>query len=204
MRGIKIGILLVVITGAAVVGFSGKSHSVNIGYTGVKVCGECHGEEATGNQNRIWGGSPHAKAYLTLKNARAAELAATLGIKEPSASKECLRCHTTGGGEYLSVAQEGVGCEACHGPGEKYHTASGHVDFSSRENGYRKAIKLGMYPILGIASLKYREKLCLSCHTEKRPCHDKYTRDHYKYRIPIQTVDSLMKDEVNFRHPLRR
>jgi hypothetical protein len=78
------------------------------------------------------------------------------------------------------------------------------VDYASRENGYRKAVKLGMYPILGITALKYREKLCLSCHTDKRPCYDKYTREPYKYKIPIQTVDSLMKGDVNFSHPLRR
>lgn len=205
LRGIIIGSSLVIIIGvAAVAGIYGRTAPGNIGYTGAKACGECHGEEAIGNQNKIWGGSPHAKAYLALKSARGAGIAAPLGIKDPAGSRECLRCHTTGGGEHPSVAQEGVGCEACHGPGEKYHTASGHVDYSSRENGYRKAVKLGMYPILGITSLKYREKLCLSCHTEKRPCYDKDTRDRYKYRIPIQTVDSLMKDDVNFRHPLRR
>lgn len=204
MKGIIIGFLFLIIGAFSVVQISGKTAVSKYGYVGVKVCGECHGEDAIGNQNKIWAGSPHAKAYLSLRGGEAMEIAKKLGIQDPAESKECLRCHTTGGGEYSAVSREGVGCEACHGPGEKYHTASGHVDYSSRENGYRKAVKLGMFPILGIASLRYREKLCLSCHTNKRPCYDNSTRDPYKYRIPIQTVDSLMKDDVNFRHPLRR
>jgi hypothetical protein len=95
---------------------SGKTSSKKYGYTGVKVCGECHAEDAIGNQNKIWSGSPHARAYLTLKGEKAAEIAESAGINSPAESKECLKCHTTGGGEYPSVAKEGVGCEACHGP----------------------------------------------------------------------------------------
>ncbi len=205
MRGIII--IPVLITGVGIfsgIKLSGKTSSEKIGYTGVNVCGECHGEEAIGNQNRIWASSPHAKAFKELQSQKAKEIAASAGINDPAVSRECLKCHTTGGGGWAAVSTEGVGCEACHGPGEKYHTASGHVNYESRENGYKKAIKLGMYPVLGIESLKYREKLCLSCHTISRPCYDKSNRNSYKYMIPIQTVDSLMKDDVNFRHPLRR
>jgi len=205
LRKFLIGLsLLIIITVISVPRISGKILFQKYGYTGVKVCGECHGEDAIGNQNKIWGGSPHARAYQTLTGEKAKEIAESAGINNPAENKACLKCHTTGGGDYPVVSKEGVGCEACHGPGEKYHTASGHIDYASRENGYRKAVKSGMYPILGITALKYREKLCLSCHTDKRPCYDKYTRDSFKYKIPIQTVDSLMKGDVNFSHPLRR
>jgi len=183
---------------------TGRSTSRQFSYVGVEVCRECHGEEAIGNQYKIWSGSPHARAYLLLKGEKAVKIASGLGIESPTESKACLKCHTTGGGDWPEVSKEGVGCEACHGPGEEYHTASGHIDYSSRENGYRKAVKLGMIPVMGIAALKVREKLCLSCHTVKRPCYDLYTRNTYKYKIPIQTVDSLMKDDIDFRHPLRR
>ncbi len=183
---------------------TGRNPSVKYRYMGVAVCGECHAEDAIGNQYKIWSGSPHARAYYILKSEKAEKIAGGIGIDKPAESRDCLKCHTTGGGEWPEVSKEGVGCEACHGPGEEYHTASGHIDYTSRENGYRRAVRLGMSPIIGIASLKTREKLCLSCHTAKRPCYDIYTRDKYKYKIPIQTVDSLMKDDVDFRHPLRR
>ena len=103
-----------------------------------------------------------------------------------------------------SIIKEGVGCEACHGPGSVYYIASNHVDYSSRENGYRRGIKNGMYPILGIGSLKTRERLCLSCHKKERPCYPENPVNNYEYKIPIQTIDSLWKGDVNFRHPLRR
>jgi len=132
------------------------------------------------------------------------DVAEKVGLKNTSQEKACLKCHTTGGGDYEVTAREGVGCEACHGPGEKYYTANNHVDYNSRENGYKKAIKFGMFPILGIESLKRREKLCLSCHNNNRPCFEYDPKNPYKYSIPIQTVDSLMKNDINFRHPLRR
>jgi len=102
------------------------------------------------------------------------------------------------------VIREGVGCEACHGPGSEYHTASNHVDYSSRENGYRRALKTGMYPVLGIDSLKTREKMCLSCHKNSRPCFPEGQVRIFEFAIPIQTVDSLKKGDINFRHPLLR
>jgi len=173
-------------------------------YVGSKVCKECHGEDAIGNQYKIWALSPHAKAYNKLIGEKASEIAKKINITTPEKNYECLRCHATGKGRVESVIKEGVGCEACHGPGSEYYKASNHVDYSSRENGYRKGIKLGMYPILGIESLRKREKLCLSCHTQERPCFPENKVNNYEYKIPIQTIDSLWKGDTNFRHPLRR
>ena len=96
-----------------------------------------------------------------------------------------------------------MGCEACHGPGSGYYRANVHVDYESRENGYRRAVKAGMYPIRGIRALKLREKLCRSCHTRKRTCFPE-NGNVYQYMIPLQTVDNLQKGDVDFRHPLRR
>ena len=173
-------------------------------YVGSTVCKECHGEDAIGNQYKIWALSPHAKAYNILLGDKAADIAKRHDIKSPEQDFECLKCHATGRGESEAATKDGVGCEAGHGPGSEYYKASNHVDYSSRENGYRRGIRYGMYPILGIASLKKREKLCLSCHRQERPCYPENILNNYNYKIPIQTIDSLMKGDVNFRHPLRR
>lgn len=173
-------------------------------YVGSKVCAECHGEDAIGNQYKIWASSPHAKAYNLLVGEKAAEISKRKNIPFPEKNEKCLKCHATGKGKVESIVREGVGCESCHGPGSEYYKASNHVDYSSRENGYRTAIKFGMYPILGIASLKTRERLCLSCHTKERPCFPEKTDSIYQYKMPIQTIDSLWKGDVNFRHPLRK
>jgi DnaJ-class molecular chaperone len=172
-------------------------------YVGSAACAECHGEDAIGNQMKIWLSSPHAKAYAALSSKGAGEIAKKNNISDPENDARCLKCHTTGGGQSALTAKEGVGCEACHGPGSEYYMANVHVDYESRENGYRRAVKNGMYPIRGIKALKLREKLCLSCHVKTRPCYPE-EGNLYDYMIPIQTVDNLQKGYVNFRHPLRR
>ncbi len=173
-------------------------------YVGSKICKDCHAEDAIGNQYKIWTLSPHAKAYAVLLGEKGSEIAKKLNIASPGKDLKCLKCHSTGKGFTESTIKEGVGCEACHGPGSEYYSASGHVDYSSRENGYRTALKNGMYPIRGIESLKKREKLCLSCHVQERPCYPENTKNNFEFKIPIQTIDSLWKGDVNFRHPLRR
>ena len=183
---------------------SGFEESNSFTVVGYKVCKECHDNDTIGNQYKIWASSPHAKAYKLLLGEKAAQIAEKTKIKSPEKNYECLKCHATGKGLVESVKTEGVGCEACHGPGSEYYKASNHVDYSSRENGYRRAIKNGMYPILGIESLKTRERLCLSCHRKERPCYPEGLINHYDYMIPIQTIDSLWKGDVNFRHPLLR
>jgi hypothetical protein len=183
-------------------GFEDRKDSFT--YVGSKVCKECHGEDAIGNQYKIWAMSPHARAYKTLLGEKASEIAGKKNITSPEKSYECLQCHATGKGRVESIVKEGVGCESCHGPGSEYHKASNHVDYNSRENGYRRAIRFGMYPIRGIGSLKRRERLCLSCHTKERPCFPENPSSIYEFRIPIQTIDSLWKGDVNFRHPLRK
>ncbi len=180
------------------------SSSVSFTYVGVNQCKECHGEDAIGNQYAIWASSPHGKAYTLLSGEKAAEIAKKNGIENPQNSLRCLRCHTTGRGLEEKTLTEGVGCEACHGPGSGYYRASVHVDYSSRKNGYRRALKAGMYNILGSERLKTRERLCLSCHDEKRPCFTPVRGGVQMKKLTIHSIDGLYKDRVNFRHPLRR
>lgn len=173
-------------------------------FIGSKSCKECHGLDDIGNQYKIWEKSPHAKTYARLTGQQGLEIAQKLGIPSPEHDYRCLKCHATGKGTTPEIVKEGVGCEACHGPGSEYYKVSNHVNYSSRENGYRRAITYGMYPILGIKSLKTRERLCLSCHSKKRPCAPERPPGNYDDVIPLQVIDSLWKGDVNFRHPLRR
>jgi len=82
------------------------------GYTGWTTCTRCHEKQASS-----WRTSRHAYAYNTLMD------------KKSSADLRCLPCHVTGvltGRESYALFLPGklraVGCEACHGPGQK-HTA---------------------------------------------------------------------------------
>jgi YVTN family beta-propeller protein len=96
-------------------------------YLGVQECAGCHSGPAMGYQFSRWRLSAHARAYAVLATAEAGRIAADGGVDgDPQQSPACLRCHATGwlesaggfGGRW--AADEGVGCEACHGPGSEY------------------------------------------------------------------------------------
>jgi predicted CXXCH cytochrome family protein len=81
-------------------------------YVGSDACRECHLQ-----QYDYWVGSPHARAFETLR---------TSGKHEETG---CLSCHVTGYGEQGGYPEGGealteVGCESCHGPGGP-HVADG-------------------------------------------------------------------------------
>jgi YVTN family beta-propeller protein len=96
-------------------------------YTGTHVCTQCHQSAGRGYQFSRWRLSGHARAYAILATPQAMKLARDEGFaSNPQEESACLRCHTTGHGggpdaflSSFSVA-EGVGCEACHGPGSEH------------------------------------------------------------------------------------
>ncbi len=168
-------------------------------YIGMQNCIDCHGNDAIGNQYRVWTASPHAKAYQMLSSAASFAIAKKYCITDPANNPTCLKCHTTGGGKVKITKKEGVGCEACHGPGSRYYEFSNHASFCNRQSAYLKAIKLGMYPIIGIDGIKAREKLCRHCHTETRPCLPEDREEQRRQKLPLQLIADFV-----FKHPLRR
>lgn len=96
-------------------------------HVGVGACAPCHRGPSMGHQFSRWRLSAHARSYAALATPAALAIAREAGVEgEPAQSPHCLPCHTTGpsegtGGfaETFSVA-DGVGCEACHGPGSAY------------------------------------------------------------------------------------
>ena len=99
-------------------------------YVGSAACGTCHGDVAHGNPYLRWMRSRHGHAYWRL----AADWALFLGqlrpqytdLTDPIADDRCLLCHVNGRqDDYALFAagyrrEDGVGCEACHGPGSLY------------------------------------------------------------------------------------
>jgi len=142
-------------------------------YVGVSGCRICHNSKTQGEQTVIWKGTKHATAYETLKTDEAIKMGAARGLKKPPVeSAECLRCHATGWNlteeqkaQFLKPAfkiEDGVQCETCHGPGEKYRTLT-------MMKNRQAALEAGM--ILG------DEKLCRTCHNDQSPAWkpDRYT-----------------------------
>ncbi len=96
-------------------------------YVGSDACGRCHRGPNFGYQHSIWRMSAHSRAWASLGTPRAREIARHKGLAgDPQSLPECLKCHTTGAdaGPEAKLPSfspaEGVGCEACHGPGSEY------------------------------------------------------------------------------------
>jgi len=128
----------------------------------------CHGSITPWNESTILQNEyttwlrldRHAKAYQTLLTEQSRRIAKNLGLPKPAhESKVCLDCHAHNPapkpGERHSVA-DGVGCEGCHGPAEKWvksHTEPGVTHAQNVANG--------LYPNSRPLD---QAKLCLSCH----------------------------------------
>ena len=99
-------------------------------YVGASACADCHSEVAKGNPHVVWMSSRHGHAYWRL----GADWALFLGrlrpqyadLEDPITDDRCLLCHVTGRQDDNALfaasfrAEEGIGCESCHGPGSLY------------------------------------------------------------------------------------
>ena len=129
-------------------------------YVGSRVCASCHNGPGMGHQYSKWLLSKHAQAYTALSRPEAWEIARISGLREePWKAQICLGCHSTA---YKADEREidaetfrredGLQCEACHGPGSEYSTEAIMRD--------RKAAMM--------AGLKMPTKDdCMVCHLEK-------------------------------------
>ena len=96
-------------------------------FTGAQACGACHEGPAFGHQFSKWRLSAHAKAYASLALPESKEIVRLSGLtEEPHQSKMCLGCHATAAeaeewerAEHFHL-EDGLQCEACHGPGSEY------------------------------------------------------------------------------------
>lgn len=138
-------------------------------FVGIDGCAKCHKRKTTGNQLGQWKETAHAKAYATLATEKSKEIAAAQGIADPQKDDKCLKCHITAHGveaaliakpkegERGLVAEDGVGCESCHGPGSLYSP--------------RKVMK-DREASIAVGLVVPDEKLCLQCHNDESPTFD--------------------------------
>lgn len=135
-------------------------------YIGVDKCKLCHIKKTTGEAYMTWKKTKHAKAYETLASPEAKAVAEKLKIEDPQKSEKCLKCHSTAYGskteEFASTFKksEGVGCEACHGPGSEYHKEDVHA--KSRDLGKKAGLLIP------------DEKTCLKCHNKDSPSYKEF------------------------------
>ena len=108
-------------------------------YVGADKCKMCHNSPAKGTQFTKWAESKHSKAYQTLASEESKKIATAKGIADPQKAPECLRCHVTGHGSPAAKRtdkykiEEGISCEACHGPGGDYWQMAVMKDLAKAE-----------------------------------------------------------------------
>jgi YVTN family beta-propeller protein len=161
-------------------------------YVGVYACAECHRGPGFGYQFSHWRMSAHARAFAVLATPKAYEIAEQKGIKtSPQRSPACLKCHSTAhadpaGGHLPSYwIYEGVGCEACHGPGSEYAPEAVMQDPLAAQ-------KAGLRPVT--------KETCLKCHADS---HDKPFDYEAAYkRIAHASVPPQVVEAPQYKTPL--
>src|SRR3989454_4874155 len=144
-------------------------------YTGAASCAasNCHGSTKPKpdyprlNENIVWTQKDqHAKAYATLTNEKLrsgvspSKIARELKLTKAEASERCLTCHAVNvpaavRGPKFDIT-DGVFCDACHGPAEKWLEAHAEKGWT-----HDQSVKLGMYDT---KSFLLRSEKCVSCH----------------------------------------
>jgi hypothetical protein len=158
------------------VGAQPLPYQVNAKHLGVVNCANslCHGSIKKWKDSAIlqneyvtWSRvDKHAtKAYHVLFEDRSKRIARNLGLREaPHQAKLCVDCHAHNPppqlrGERFKV-EDGVSCEACHGPAEKWIEAHVGPDATHAKN-----LANGLYPTSDPVA---QARLCLSCHFGNR------------------------------------
>ncbi len=160
-------------------------------FVGVHACGACHRSAMMGFQWSRWRMSAHSGAFGRLATSEAYEIARQAGIEgNPQQSRDCLKCHATGGGD-LSHAlpsftlDEGVGCEACHGPGSDYR-----AEAVMRDKASSAASGLTMGD----------RELCLTCHENAHGKPFDYQTAWKKIAHP--NIPPRVVKEIHYKNPL--
>jgi hypothetical protein len=135
-------------------------------YLGEIHCRHCHGgaEWSHMEQYPIWSQKdPHSRSFASLDNPLSREIASLMGLPEGQQAKweKCVRCHVAQPvaelrGDHYRI-EEGISCEGCHGPAERWIVP--HVLFDATHSSN---VAHGM---IDLKDLRVRTEVCLRCHS---------------------------------------
>ena len=153
--------------------------------------GAWNGSPVSQNEYVIWSRlDKHARAYNLLLNEKSRRIAANLALPQPAhQSKICLDCHSYNPATPPPAAHrisDGISCEGCHGPAERWIASHTAPDASHRGN-----IANGMYPSDQPLA---RAKLSLSCHfgsSDKYVSHRIMAAGHPRMSFEMETFTNL-------------
>jgi hypothetical protein len=162
------GLVLVFLWGNSQVLHGAAKETPGTTYVGETGCQAslCHGGSSPTRGefvNWIWSQQDyHSRAYMTLVQSRSAQMAQTLGIKNPATDNRCTACHAP----LALVApervaptarvEEGVSCESCHAPAGTWLRSHTRTDYT-----YAQRLAAGM---ADLKSIYGRANSCVACH----------------------------------------
>lgn len=198
LRGAAIGLVLAVAAALPGAGFprspAPREPRDDFKYASMARCNtkDCHGADAPKgspalNEYTLWKASdPHSKAFTTLYKAPSKAIGAKMNIAKVHESPKCLSCHSkvvdpanVVAGQKWSL-QNGVSCEVCHGPGEKW--IDPHATPKEKDWSHEKSVAAGM---TDLRSLPAWTASCAACHLQID--HDMVTAGHP--RLFFELVD---------------
>jgi hypothetical protein len=146
-------------------------------YVGAGSCAaaSCHGGESGPDRNEpkklseyaVWvQNDPHATAYSVLYNRRSQQIAHNLGLKDGAhKSALCTNCHSLTAVPLDArlpprhILEDGVSCEACHGPASEWLSEHTRADWK-----YRTADQKALLGFRDTKDVKQRTAACVQCH----------------------------------------
>ena len=164
-----------------------KGEAKDVKYIGSKKCKMCHSKVY-----KSWEETTHFTGLDKLKpgEAKEAKEKAKLDVeKDYTKDKECLGCHVTGWGkpggfelkedekemEKMLKTLGHIGCEVCHGPGEKF------IEFHKMIKKEKKEYTADEMKEAGTISAG--EEQCKACHNEKSPTY----KEEFKFEEAVKT-----------------
>ena len=160
-------------------------------YIGAGGCASsnCHGGTSAANEkdSRIWGNEfaiwqlndKHSKASKVLSDPRSKRMAEILKISDPQKDAKCTSCHAAGSPE--KTANDGVACEACHGPAEKW------LGTHTQANSHAASVASGM---VDTKNIRLRAGNCMECHVGSKDRvvnHELYAAGHPDLNFELDT-----------------
>lgn len=178
-------------------------------YVGTKQCRMCHTQ-----QYDSWLASPKAHAWEALQPGVEVEAKARAGLDANTdyrTDPRCLRCHSIGFGRPGGYAvpdpgddrsqrhaeqREGVGCEACHGPGSGFVKVMKEITREERRYDPAELHAAGRHRVT--------REVCMSCHNTQAICMVGETATPQNQReAPWAQVDVTDRHGFHEQFPLR-